>query len=172
MPVQTRSERFTSVEHDAFPEVTGFEAEWKLTPVDKVRALIDGELDGAPYAILYPEAAGTDVQWIDRGDALIGTAGAPEERAAANAWSSFEKALHIRLSGDAENLTVTRTGLGHTPRAAHTISRRSSVSSAPVRAASATCTEPGVYSCTPRSSTARSPGRCLPRSASPSAATR
>ena len=121
MPVQTRSERFTSVEHDAFPEVTGFEAEWKLTPVDKVRALIDGELDGAPYAILYPEAAGTDVQWIDRGDALIGTAGAPEERAAANAWSSFEKALHIRLTGEAENLTVTRTGLGDTPRAAHTV---------------------------------------------------
>ena len=121
VPVQTRSERFTSVEHDAFPEVTGLEAEWKLTPVDKVRALIDGELDGAPYAILYPEAAGTDVQWIDRTDALIGTAGAPEERAAANAWSSFEKALHIRLTGDAEDLTVTRTGLGDTPRAAHTV---------------------------------------------------
>jgi len=121
VPVQTRSERFTSVEHEAFPPVTGLEAEWKLTPVEKVRALIDGELDGAPYAILYPEAAGTDVQWIDRSDAAIGTAGTPEERAAANAWTSFEKALHIRLTGEAENLTVTRTGLGDTPRAAHTV---------------------------------------------------
>lgn len=121
MPVQTRSERFASVEHGDFPEVTGLEAEWKLTPVDKVRALIDGELDGAPYAILYPEAAGTDVQWIDRADALVGTAGTPEERAAANAWTHFEKALHIRLTGEAENLTVTRNGLGDTPRAAHTV---------------------------------------------------
>lgn len=121
VPVQTRSERFTSVDHDAFPEVTGLEAEWKLTPVAKVRALIDGELDGSPYAVLYPEVAGTDVQWIDRTDPLIGSAGVPEERAAANAWSSFEKALHIRVTGDAENLTVTRSTLGDTPRAAHTV---------------------------------------------------
>jgi len=121
VPIQTRSERFASVDHDAFPEVTGLEAEWKLTPVAHVRALIDGELDGSPYAILYPEAAGTHVEWIDRTDALIGSAGTPEERAAANAWSSFEKALHIRLSGDAENLTVTRSDLGDTPRAAHTV---------------------------------------------------
>jgi len=121
VPIQTRSERFASVDHDAFPEVTGLEAEWKLTPVAQVRALIDGELDGSPYAILYPEAAGTHVEWIDRSDALVGTAGTPEERAAANAWSSFEKALHIRLSGDAENLTVTRSDLGATPRAAHTV---------------------------------------------------
>jgi Fe-S cluster assembly protein SufD len=121
VPIQTRSERFASVDHDAFPEVTGLEAEWKLTPVAQVRALIDGELDGSPYAILYPEAAGTHVEWIDRGDALVGTAGTPEERASANAWSSFEKALHIRVSGDAENLTVTRSTLGDTPRAAHTV---------------------------------------------------
>lgn len=121
VPVQTRSERFASVDHEAFPEVTGLEAEWKLTPVARVRALIDGTLDGAPYAILYPEAAGTDVEWIDRSDARIGAAGTPEERAAANAWSTFEKALHIRLSGDAETLTVTRDGLGDSPRAAHTV---------------------------------------------------
>ncbi|QEO10844.1 Fe-S cluster assembly protein SufD [Protaetiibacter larvae] len=120
-PVQTRSERFASTSHDAFPEVTGLEAEWKLSPVERVRALIDGELDGAPYAILYPESAGTTVEWIDRTSELIGTAGTPEERAAANAWSSFEKALHIHLDGDAETLTLTRTGLGDAPRAAHTV---------------------------------------------------
>lgn len=121
VPVQTRSERFASVDHEAFPQVTGLEAEWKLTPVALVRALIDGELDGSPYAILYPEAAGTDVEWIDRTHEIVGSAGIPEERAAANAWSSFEKALHIRVSGDAETLTVTRNGLGDVPRAAHTV---------------------------------------------------
>src|SRR6478736_4605668 len=89
VPVQTRSERFASVDVTAFPEVTGLEAEWKLTPVAQVRSLIDGELDGSPYAVLYPEAAGTDVEWIDRSSPLIGSAGIPEERAAANAWSSF-----------------------------------------------------------------------------------
>ncbi|PZQ92090.1 MAG: Fe-S cluster assembly protein SufD [Leifsonia xyli] len=121
VPVQTRSERFTSTAHDDFPEVTGREANWKYTPVDQLRELIDGELDGSPYAILYPEAAGTTVEWIDRDHEFVGTAGAPEDRAAANAWTRFEKALHIRLDGDADTLTVTRAGLGDAPRAAHTV---------------------------------------------------
>jgi Fe-S cluster assembly protein SufD len=119
--VQTRSERFKAFEHDAFPAVTGFESEWKLTPVDRVRELIDGELDGSPYAIQYPEVAGTDVEWIDRTDARVGSAGIPEERASANAWTSFEKALHIALDGDSAPLTVMRSGLGSAPRAAHTV---------------------------------------------------
>jgi len=122
IPVQTRSERFTSVNHDDFPEVTGFEAEWKLTPVDRVRSLIDGELDGAPYAIQYPDVDGATVEWVPRDNPLIGSAGTPEERAAANAWSSFEHALHIDIVGDVSTaLTVTRGALGDSPRAAHTV---------------------------------------------------
>ncbi len=121
VPVQTRSERFASTAHGDFAEVTGHEAEWKLTPVDAVRTLIDDALDGSPYAIEHPDAAGATVEWIDRGHELIGVAGIPEERAAANAWSSFEKALHIRLEGDAETITVTRAALGAAPRAAHTV---------------------------------------------------
>ncbi|WP_262405961.1 Fe-S cluster assembly protein SufD [Protaetiibacter sp. SSC-01] len=121
MPVQTRSERFASTAHADFPEVTGREANWKYTPVAKLRELIDGELDGSPYAVLYPEAAGTTVEWIDRSHAPVGSAGTPEDRAAANAWTSFEKALHIRVEGEAETISLKRTGLGDTARAAHTV---------------------------------------------------
>ena len=70
MPVQTRSERFASTVHAEFPEVTGREVNWKYTPVDRLRELLDGELDGSPYAVLYPEAAGTAVEWVDRGHEL------------------------------------------------------------------------------------------------------
>jgi len=122
VPVQTRSERFKSVNHDDFPQVTGFEAEWKLTPVERVRSLIDGELDGAPYAIQYPDVDGTTVEWVPRDNPLIGSAGTPEERAAANAWSGFEHALHIDIVGEVSTaLTVTRGALGDSPRAAHTV---------------------------------------------------
>ncbi|MDP9026414.1 MAG: Fe-S cluster assembly protein SufD [Actinomycetota bacterium] len=122
VPVQTRSERFTSVNHADFPEVTGFEAEWKLTPVDRIRSLIDGELDGSAYAIMYPEVEGTTVEWIPRSDSRIGMAGIPEERAAANAWTNFENALLIDVSGEVHTaLTVTRATLGDAPRAAHTV---------------------------------------------------
>lgn len=121
VPVQTRSERFTSTEHDAFPAVEAWQAEWKLTPIDRIRDLIDGELDGSPYAIQYPDVAGTTVEWIDRGDSRIGSAGIPEERAAANGWSSFEKALRVAIEGEPEALTVTRAALGSAPRAAHVL---------------------------------------------------
>ena len=121
VPVQTRSERFSSTVHDDFPPVEGHEAEWKLTPVAKLRDLIDDVLDGGPYPILYPEVENTTVEWIDRSDARIGTAGTPEERAAANGWTAFQKALRISVDGEADPLVVTRSELGGAPRAAHVL---------------------------------------------------
>jgi Fe-S cluster assembly protein SufD len=121
-PVQTRSDRFKSRVHDDFVEVTGREVDWKFTPVARIRDLIDGELDGSPYAVLYPEVPGTTVEWVDRTDPRIGTAGTPEDRAAANAWTSFEKALHIGITSEEPVvLTVTRTDLGTAPRGAHVL---------------------------------------------------
>ena len=83
--------------------------------------LIDGELDGSPLRHPDPEVAGTDVEWIDRTDARIAVAGIPEERAAANAWSTFQKALHIGLTGDSTAADDRAAGLGSSPRAAHTV---------------------------------------------------
>src|SRR4051812_12797824 len=109
VPVQTRSGRFTSYLHEDFPEVTSREADWKLTPIELVRPLIDDALDGSPYEYTATEVAGGLVEWIDRTSPLVGSAGTPEERASANAWSSFEKALSITVTGeDNAELTVAR----------------------------------------------------------------
>lgn len=122
VPVQTRSERLHSYQPSDFPDVTGYEQEWKLSPVDALRPLIEGALDGSPYPVQYSDIAGTTVEWIDRADERIGSAGVPEERASANGWASFEKALHIGVEGDvAEALTVTRAGLGNGPKAGHVL---------------------------------------------------
>ncbi|MBX3099775.1 MAG: Fe-S cluster assembly protein SufD [Salinibacterium sp.] len=122
VPVQTRDARFTSVNHDDFPEVRGIENDWKLTPVARVRPLIDGQLDGSPYAYLVNEATGASVDWIDRTDARVGLAGIPEDRGSANAWTSFERALAITVtSEDHVDLVLSRSQLGDEPRAAHTI---------------------------------------------------
>jgi Fe-S cluster assembly protein SufD len=121
VPVQTRSERFASTEHSAHPAVEPWQAEWKLTPVDRIRDLIDDALDGSPYPVQYPDVVGTTVEWIDRTDSRIGSAGTPEERAAANGWSTFEKALRIAIEGEPEALTVTRAAMGAAPRAAHVL---------------------------------------------------
>lgn len=120
VPVQTRDARFTSVAHDDFPPVKGIENDWKLTPVARVLPLIDGELDGSPYD--YAVTDGASVEWIDRTDARIGSAGTPEDRGSANAWSSFEKALAITLgSEDHVDVILTRDSLGTALRAAHTV---------------------------------------------------
>ena len=62
VPIQTRSGRFTSVEHDAFPAVTGLEVDWKLTPVALVKPLIDDALDGSSYDDRGSASAGRHVR--------------------------------------------------------------------------------------------------------------
>ena len=122
VPVQTRSERFTSVDPAEFPAVTGLEVDWKLSPVAKVRDLIDGELDGTPYDVTPQPAAGSAVQWIARADRRVGSAGAPEDKASANAWSSFDSALAITISGDEPVvLSLDRSGYGASAKAGHTV---------------------------------------------------
>lgn len=122
VPVQTRSGRFASAVHDDFASVTGRELEWRLTPVEKIRDLIDGTLDGSPFPSAVSDAPGVIVEWVGRDDARIGSAGLAEERAAANAWSSIEKALCVTLTGDEyATVTIDRTGVDDTPRAAHLV---------------------------------------------------
>jgi Fe-S cluster assembly protein SufD len=124
VPVQVRSARYASFDVTEFEDVTGLELEWKHTPIDRIRPLLavgpDGsELDGSEYVT---SASGGSVQWIERSDARIGTAGKPEERASANAWTAFEKALAVTMTGEEPSeITIARSTLGTTPRAAHTV---------------------------------------------------
>ncbi|GAA0961172.1 Fe-S cluster assembly protein SufD [Frigoribacterium faeni] len=122
VPVQTRSERFTSTDPNAFPDVTGREVDWKLSPVTRLRPLIDGTLDGSPYAYLARETGGAVVDWVDPSDPRVGTAGTPEDKASANAWSSVEKVLAVTLTGDEPStVTIGRSGLDSEPRSGHTL---------------------------------------------------
>ncbi|WP_074401151.1 Fe-S cluster assembly protein SufD [Agromyces aureus] len=122
VPVQTRSERFRSVNVEDFDPVHGREREWKLSPVAAFADLTGGELDGSRLGLAAEPVEGVELSWIPRGDDRIGRAGIPEERASANAWSSFDEALLVRVTGDDEKVAViTRTGLGDAPRAAHTV---------------------------------------------------
>lgn len=122
VPVQTRSGRFTSFNPADFPDVTGREVDWKLSPVSALRALIDGELDGSPYEITTEATGSASIDWIERTDARVGSAGTPEEKASANAWSAFDKALAVTISGEEPSvLTVARAHGDSQPRAGHTV---------------------------------------------------
>ena len=122
VPVQTRSERFSSFDASAFPAVTGREPEWKFSPVGELRPLIDGELDGSQWTYESAPVTGATLEWVDRTDARIGSAGIPEDRASANAWGSFEKALAVTISGEEPvELSIGRSALDAAPRSAHTV---------------------------------------------------
>ena len=122
VPVQSRNERFASTDVGAFPAVTGREAAWKLTPIAELKHLIDGELDGGRYEFDGAVSGEAEVRWVGRDDDRIGTAGIPEDKAAANAWSSFEEALLVTLTGDEPSATtITRSALGDAARGAHTV---------------------------------------------------
>ena len=122
VPVQTRNERFTSTDVHDFPEVTGREATWKLTPVDRLGELISGVLDGTRYEFEVPDVDDVDVSWVPRSDSRIGLAGIPEDRASANAWTMFEGALAITVGGEEHReLVLSRSQFGSGARAAHTL---------------------------------------------------
>jgi Fe-S cluster assembly protein SufD len=124
VPIQVRSARFASFDVADFETVSGQEAEWKHTPIAKVQPLIDATLESDIEPLTGVTATGDSalIEWVPRGDARIGLAGKPEERASANAWSAFESALVITINGElSSEVTVTRSALGATARAAHTV---------------------------------------------------
>src|SRR5690606_5766078 len=104
-----------------FQPVSPTDIEWKYTPLAKVTDLTGGVVDGAAYDYLAETSGGATVTWVGRDDARIGTAGKPEDRASANAWSTFERALAITIDGEESAATVTRSALGSLPRGAHTL---------------------------------------------------
>jgi Fe-S cluster assembly protein SufD len=90
--------------------------------VAKFTDLTAGDLDGTPYLVTSTANPDVRVDWVGRDDSRIGAAGTPEERASANAWTGFEKALAITITGEeAKEITVGRGELGSAARAAHTI---------------------------------------------------
>ncbi|WP_424980798.1 Fe-S cluster assembly protein SufD [Labedella phragmitis] len=122
VPVQTRSERFTSTNVDDFDAVTGREQSWKLTPVARVADLIDGDLDGSAYRVDADQVDGVSVTWGAVDAVERGRAGIPEERAAANAWTQTREVLRVEVSGEEmKRANIRRTALGTTARAAHTV---------------------------------------------------
>jgi Fe-S cluster assembly protein SufD len=122
IPIQSRSARFSSYDVADFEAVSGFEAEWKHTPIALVKTLLSEKPDGAAYEYDVTSSAGATVEWIDRSDARIGKVGTPEERASANAWTHFDKALAITISGEEHaRVNIVRNSFGGQPRAGHMV---------------------------------------------------
>ena len=103
VPIQTRNERPRSASISDFPEVSKLQEIWRYIPQDKLRGL-DADVMGEAAAsdIELKLADGVTSRWVDSTDSLVGSAGLPEDRVAAAAWTNASKTLVIEVAKDVE----------------------------------------------------------------------
>jgi len=123
IPDQSRAERRTSFDVEAFPMPSGREEEWRFTPVDRLHALF-GDTPSEDEAVEYAVSAPSEVivGTLAQGEAPRGTVLVPADRAAAVASANTEKALHLTIPAEAEltePVTVLVTGRGSRRSNAH-----------------------------------------------------
>jgi Fe-S cluster assembly protein SufD len=111
-----KAEQFTSFDVDAFEVPRGRDEAWRFTPLRRLRGLHDGSAVATGTATIeVGEAPGVHVETVRRGDERLGAAGAPADRIAAQAFSSFNAATVVTVDTGAaleEPIAITVTGPG------------------------------------------------------------
>ncbi|BBZ48308.1 Fe-S cluster assembly protein SufD [Mycobacterium heidelbergense] len=113
-----KGELFSSFDVDAFEVPGGRDEIWRFTPLRRLRGLHDGSAKATGRAeVSVGEQAGVRVEPVRRGDERLGQGGAPTDRVAAQAFSSFNSATVITVGRDTQisepvNVTVTGPGEG------------------------------------------------------------
>jgi Fe-S cluster assembly protein SufD len=111
-----KGELFTSFDVEAFEVPHGRDEIWRFTPLRRLRGLHDGSAVATGAATIDVDTP--DGVWVDqaaRDDLRLGQAGAPADRVAAQAYSSFETATLIEVPKDTavrDEIQVTVTGPG------------------------------------------------------------
>ncbi|WP_448850790.1 Fe-S cluster assembly protein SufD [Corynebacterium sp. 335C] len=108
---------FASFDVNDFTVPKGRDEEWRFVPLRRLRGLHDGTAGDPVHAEVTVDGAGegVEVSRVARGSELLGRAGAPTDRVAAQAFSSFDEAVVITVAKNhraAEPITVTVDGPG------------------------------------------------------------
>src|SRR5262249_38316812 len=111
-----KGELFAAFDVDAFEVPHGRDEIWRFTPLRRLRGLHDGSAPATGRAdVSVGEQPGVRVETVRRGDERLGQGGAPADRVAAQAFSSFNSATLITVGRDtqiAEPVNVAVTGPG------------------------------------------------------------
>jgi Fe-S cluster assembly protein SufD len=103
VPIQTRNERPRSTSIEDFAEVSKLQEIWRYLPIDKLKGLtqsVIGEISEDSVEIKL--AQGVTASWVETTKAKVGSAGLPEDRIAAIAWTNASKTLVIDVPKDLE----------------------------------------------------------------------
>jgi len=112
VPDKSRAERKRSFDVTAFPMPTGREEEWRFTPMDLLRGLLeerpsdDGAATWAVQAAAEATVANLEPQQSPRGSALT-----PADRAAVIASAGTPEALYVKVAPEAELVEPVRISL-------------------------------------------------------------
>jgi Fe-S cluster assembly protein SufD len=115
-----KGELFTSFDVEAFEVPHGRDELWRFTPLRRLRGLHDGSAPAAGSArIEVIERPGVTVETVRRGDERLGEGGAPADRIAAQAFSSFNSATIVTVGkgtqvGEPIDIVITGPGEGAT----------------------------------------------------------
>ncbi|BBX52018.1 Fe-S cluster assembly protein SufD [Mycolicibacterium poriferae] len=115
-----KGEIFSSFDVDAFEVPGGRDEIWRFTPLKRLRGLHDGSAGSNGRAtgsagITVTERPGVTVETVGRDDNRLGQAGAPTDRVAAQAFSSFDTATVVTVARDtevSEPIEIAITGPG------------------------------------------------------------
>jgi Fe-S cluster assembly protein SufD len=111
-----KGEVFTSFDVDAFEVPHGRDEIWRFTPLRRLRGLHDGSAPATGTAkVTVGERPGVTVETVRRGDERLGHAGAPADRVAAQAFSSFNSATVLTVNtADPVDVAIEGPGEGAT----------------------------------------------------------
>ncbi|WP_328809782.1 Fe-S cluster assembly protein SufD [Rhodococcus sp. NBC_00294] len=115
--VANKGAQFSSYDVAAFEVPSGRDEIWRFTPLRRLRGLHDGTAvaTGSATVTVTDAPESVCVETVGRDDARLGTAGAPADRVAAQAYSSFDSATVVTVASEAEladPLIVTVDGPG------------------------------------------------------------
>lgn len=116
----TKGDQFTSFNVEDFPVPHGRDEVWRFIALRNLRGLHNGEFAPATAQkidVTAPE--GVTSETVAPDDARLGTAGAPADRVAAQAWTSMPEAQIVTVDAEAQldkpvEITITGAGEGVT----------------------------------------------------------
>ena len=98
----SRAERKTSYNVEDFEPLTGREEDWRFTPLKRLGGLHLDILQAQAPAPKIQAPSEVILEEVSREDERIGTAGVPEDRVAANAWTHFKTATVVTIPAETE----------------------------------------------------------------------
>ena len=121
VPLQIRSERPRSANVADFAPISIRDEQWRYLPVDRLKGLAKVE-DIVEYMGDLQLIGPAETAWITAQDTRFGSAGLPEDRISAAAWSSSDAAYLITVSGEqTEPVVLTIDSKETEPAALHII---------------------------------------------------